>query len=317
MADWGVRMKENVVLFGKSKSQVGIVTDPDDGQEVRQRPAVILLNAGLIHRVGPNRIYVKLARRLAAMGFVVLRIDYSGVGDSKAREDHLPFEKSAILETQEAMNYLSETRGARQFFLMGHCAGAVNSFRTAGQDTRVAGAVLINPEGGDQDWSTYDHRRKVARYYQSYYGRGALLSANRWRRFFSGQASYRSIAKNVFKGILWNTVSTQFFRLRNKLRRGPASPETSAVAEQTVAGMRLIAGRGVRLLMVYSEGSTGLEHMRAMLGSTFDELQASGSLRLEIVPRSDHVFTLLRSQEELFAIIQSWAAEITRAAAIT
>jgi alpha/beta superfamily hydrolase len=69
------------VLFGRTRSLVGIITDPPEAERDPQRPAIVCLNAGIIHRVGPHRLYVKMARTLAAMGFVVLRFDFSGIGD--------------------------------------------------------------------------------------------------------------------------------------------------------------------------------------------------------------------------------------------
>ncbi|MCH8830022.1 MAG: DUF1549 domain-containing protein, partial [Planctomycetes bacterium] len=99
-------MKEEAVLFGKTGSLVGIVSDPSDSDSGKNLPAVILLNSGLIHRVGPNRVYVKIARRLAAEGFVAFRFDFSSIGDSLVRYDNLSFEKSAVDEVQDAMDFL-------------------------------------------------------------------------------------------------------------------------------------------------------------------------------------------------------------------
>ena len=59
-------MKETAITFGKSKSLTGVLTDPPEAKREAGVPAVIFLNAGLIHHVGPNRLYVKLARALAA-----------------------------------------------------------------------------------------------------------------------------------------------------------------------------------------------------------------------------------------------------------
>jgi len=50
-------------------------------------PVVVLLNAGLVHRVGPFRLYVPLARTLAAAGFPVVRFDQPGVGDAPNKDD--------------------------------------------------------------------------------------------------------------------------------------------------------------------------------------------------------------------------------------
>ncbi|MGH7928173.1 MAG: alpha/beta hydrolase, partial [Candidatus Binatia bacterium] len=75
-------MREEALLLGKTRSLVGILTDPPEAKRSTRLPGIILLNAGIIHRVGPNRMHVKIARTLAPMGFVVVRFDFSGIGDS-------------------------------------------------------------------------------------------------------------------------------------------------------------------------------------------------------------------------------------------
>ena len=144
-------MKEQAVLFGKDRSLVGVVTDPPEKKRGMDLPAVIFLNSGIVHRVGPNRIYVKMARHLSTMGFVVMRFDFSGIGDSQPRRDTLPFVKSAISEVQEAMGCLKEVRGVGHFVLIGGCSGARISFQAACQDARVVAAFLINYNRGPAD----------------------------------------------------------------------------------------------------------------------------------------------------------------------
>ncbi|HHO68021.1 MAG TPA: alpha/beta hydrolase, partial [Gammaproteobacteria bacterium] len=73
-------MKERVVTFGPERNLVGVLTQPD---QVRpDLPVLVFLNAGLLHRVGPYRMHVDLARQLAARGYASLRFDLSGRGDS-------------------------------------------------------------------------------------------------------------------------------------------------------------------------------------------------------------------------------------------
>lgn len=302
-------MKEEILLFGKSQSLVGIMTKPQDMEQASRLPGVILLNAGLIHRVGPNRLYVKLARSLAEMGFVVLRFDFSGKGDSQAREDHLPFEQSGVDETQEAMNCLAQTTGIEQFLLIGHCSGAGFSFLTASRDARVMGTILINPQGGGEEWATYDRDRKLAQYYTNYYGKAALTDPRRWARFVKGEVDYRSIARNVFQTIIWNKISTLAFRLR---RSSPLDHQTGAdpVSEQIqslVRGLRCLTERGVQILFIYSEGNTGLEFISTVFGKEWDNLLAADKIKLEVIPESDHLFTLLASQKCVLETIQNWA----------
>jgi len=147
-------LREEAVLFGIETPLVGVLTFPAESAEPNGSPGAILLNAGIISRVGPNRVYVKLARNLAALGLPVLRFDLSGIGDSPARRDHLPFYRSAVSETKEAMDYVTLVTGVEQFVLMGICSGANLSRRclTRGiicmQAPRRAGR-LSGPERSD------------------------------------------------------------------------------------------------------------------------------------------------------------------------
>src|SRR5207302_190015 len=85
-----LRVNEQAVFLGQTNTLVGVVTDPGQPHGELPHTAFVFLNAGLVHHVGPNRLYVTAARRLAALGFVGLRFDFSGIGDSPVRADHLP-----------------------------------------------------------------------------------------------------------------------------------------------------------------------------------------------------------------------------------
>ena len=67
-------------MFGTSHRLFGVLVKPRVASA--DRPAVIMTNAGTVHRIGPHRLYVDLARELAELGFTVLRMDLSGIGDS-------------------------------------------------------------------------------------------------------------------------------------------------------------------------------------------------------------------------------------------
>ena len=49
----------------------------------------VLLNAGALRRIGPNRTWVELSRRWAARGVPTVRMDLEGIGDSDGDERSL------------------------------------------------------------------------------------------------------------------------------------------------------------------------------------------------------------------------------------
>ena len=120
MARFNIRVSVDVGLlfqevqraarFGAYGNLVGIVTPPVGG--VPPRGAFVFLNAGVVHRVGPNRIYVTAARRLAARGFLSVRFDLSGLGDSSSRRDATAFDQAAS-QFEAALNDLRNSSGDR------------------------------------------------------------------------------------------------------------------------------------------------------------------------------------------------------------
>jgi pimeloyl-ACP methyl ester carboxylesterase len=273
-------MREEALLFGKTKSLVGIITDPPEAQRSNGLPGIILLNAGIIHRVGPNRIHVKIARTLAPMGFVVLRFDFSGIGDSKVRDDNLPFEESGVRETQEAMDYLSATRGIKRFHLLGISSGAIVSYKTAGRDPRVLGATLINPASYGDELRSYAKARR--------YWKNALSDPKRWAKALTGKANYQLIGPRL---------RTVFSSRRKAL----------SVANHIAADFQSLIERRVDLRLVYSKGDLGLDCLDVILGNDLRELSKRGTLKLEIIPEADHTCTLLESQQRLLNVVQNCA----------
>jgi pimeloyl-ACP methyl ester carboxylesterase len=272
-------MNEAAVLFGPNRGLVGVVTDPPSDCRDPGRPAVLLLNAGLLHHVGPNRVYVQLARRLASLGCVVLRFDYAGVGDSEARRDTRPRDEVVVSETREAMDLLQQTRGADRFVLMGLCSGAVNAFNTALVDPRAIGAVLINPQGYDEELSSHAEARrywrKVAR---------VLLAPRRWVTAIPRNASSREMVR--------------------QLRRALSGPQAAGTVR---GGFRSLVERGVRVLVLFSSTrDPGVDELETVLGGSLEELQASGRFTVETVGQAAHTFLSLRDQERLLGTIELW-----------
>jgi hypothetical protein len=281
-----LKLKEEAALFGPARSLVGIVTEPPSGARHHSHPAVIVLNSGIVHRVGPGRIYVKIARELAANGFVTLRFDFSGIGDSLARQDALPFKKSAIRETQDAMEYLKRTRGIDRFICLGGCSGAQVSLEAACCDSRVIGGLLINFQTADAD-DEVSQPDLLTRRAASYYWSRARGDGKSWYRFLTGKSDYRKLIRAI----------------QYRVRRRLAPPKIVREASPLEAGLQRLAQRSVQLAFLCSEGDPLLDDLRDAGGPTLEQLCASGKTTLEIIPRSDHTFSSRDDQRRLLEVV--------------
>src|SRR5262249_18773844 len=97
---------EHPALFGRSASLLGILSRPTYELPAR-RPAVVILNTGIAHRVGHHRMYVKMARALAASGHLAFRFDLSGIGDSASRGDGVTPTEAHRADVSDALDWLT------------------------------------------------------------------------------------------------------------------------------------------------------------------------------------------------------------------
>jgi alpha-beta hydrolase superfamily lysophospholipase len=137
----------DIRLFAILARPVGVPAQP---------VGAVLLNAGAVRRIGPNRIWVETARRWAARGVATVRIDLEGIGDSEGdaeryrdvAEFYVRDEFGAQISA--AIDALAHRGHGPRIVLAGLCAGGFWALRGAAADDRVTAALLLNP--GALDW---------------------------------------------------------------------------------------------------------------------------------------------------------------------
>jgi len=133
-------MKETAHVFGADRALFGIVTHPEAANT--SRTGVILLNAGQVHHIGPNRIHVGIARHLAESGFISVRIDQSGKGESPARSGRSRTE--ALLQDFDDVEGHMSTLGIDKYVIFGLCSGADDALTISHQRPQVIGLALLD-----------------------------------------------------------------------------------------------------------------------------------------------------------------------------
>jgi hypothetical protein len=134
-------MKEEVFRYGENNRGLGMVSLP---AILDNAPVVVTFNAGLIHREGPYRLNVHICRTLAECGFIAIRIDLSGKGDTPVREGLINRE-SVALDWKYIKASINDRFGQRSLTLMGLCSGADNAIKVTAEDKDVKGLILLDP----------------------------------------------------------------------------------------------------------------------------------------------------------------------------
>lgn len=281
-------MIEQAIVMGGNQSLVGIVTEPEPPWN---GSAALVLNAGMVHRVGPSRLGVRLARQLAKEGYRVVRFDHSGVGDSwRQPGESRSWEDLLVSETREVMDGLADLYDVRKFIVVGLCSGAVTAFRTATVDERVSGIVMINAMGHstDDDWNMRIRSRK----WVSDYVTKSAVSIDSWKRALTGRIRYRRLYK-----VLTKRAAGWLFEPKR----------IKEITNQTRSQFREVLGRGIRTLVVHSSADSSFDYFNTVVKPEVESLRGSGDFDYKIIDETDHTFTVLDKQRDLVDTIATWA----------
>lgn len=264
---------EHVLRLGEHRTLLAIASAPPTP---RGAPAVLLVNAGVIHRIGPHRLHVRLARRLAQAGHRALRMDLSGIGDSGAVPDQLSFRASSVADIRTAIDHIAADDPAATAIVFGICSGADNALAAAEADPRIVGLVLIDPPC-----------------------------------YVSTPARLRALWSRLRDPAVWAALPGKLLnRLRARLSPPAASANASSGGRQPPPledyrrQLNGLAARGVRILSIYSSAQ-GVRYNHAdQLYEWFPELR--GKLDSLYYPDANHTFTEIAQQAALISAVMDW-----------
>jgi hypothetical protein len=280
-------MRERVVTIGQNLPLVGIVCEPDAGAVTNPSVAMILLNSGVIHRVGSCRLSVTLARALAEKsGLMSLRFDFSGIGDSEARRNTLTAAESAVDEVREVMDFLARDKGVKKFILYGLCSGAFAAYRTALKDERVLGIAQLDGYCY-LSWKSY-----------FYHYSPRIFSLERW----VGLIKRLLGLKKTNTGVAASKIDSRFFEV-------PAFDSYPPRAEVTT-GLDKLARRGLKMFNVFC----GSEHYNypEQFKDCFSSVSFGDNLTLLYLPHASHILAEPEDQQRVIKGIVEWVKVVAK-----
>jgi len=291
ITEWAVQLPGPTRLFG-------IVSAPESLQRrATGARAVLFVNAGAVHRIGPCRLYVAMARYLARQGCIALRLDIAGLGDSPPRPGHaenVVYPAHATDDIALAAEYLRREWGAGEIRTVGLCSGAYHSFKAAVANQPLQGIVAINPltffwkEGMSLEYPEHRVAQDMMRY------RNNARSLAAWRKLLSGRVNLLSLAQVLGRGALTQLLKPMLAAAR--LLRIP-------LREDLRSELLRVAHGGIHLQFVFAAMDPGLELLRDKGGSTVERLRQRGQLDMALVENADHTFTDLAARKQLAALL--------------
>ena len=232
----------------------------------------IIINSGLLHRVGPFRLYVDIARNLAAEGYPSIRLDQPGKGDSDATPGVALADATVASITKAAQSLRAET-GVERFVVGGLCSGADDALQVADRIPDLCGLVLFD-----------GYAPRTARYYVNRYS-PKILSLQSW-------------LNRLGLGAEPSSMSGKTTSLRNWSGRS-----------EMIARYRAALDGDIRILAVFTSGAGRFYNYVSQLTETLDHPQGSRLISEHYVPAATHLFPVSAHRHEAIERVVRWACD--------
>ena len=298
-------IRECVLTLRQEPNLFGVLTEPTT--DTGKRPLILLLNGGSAYRVGPNRLYVLLARHLAAQGFRSVRLDLSGLGDSVppgCDGENDTYAANSFRDIEFALDSLS---GANGVVLLGLCSGAYFAFQSAVQiaDPRLRESVLINPltlfwkDGMTLETSPTKQHQELNYYL------GAALKPSNWLKLLTGRTK-TGVGGAIKKAGEW-------WRLRGSRARHRGADVAGAIVSHPLrddlsADLDTLTQRGRPLACFFSKADPGYGIMTFHASRKLRELCDAGTLHMAFFDDADHTFSFRLPRRALLASVSEYLA---------
>jgi hypothetical protein len=253
-----------------------------------------LLNAGSTSHVGPNRMYVELARELAVAGTLVCRADLSGIGDSPVRVDareNDPYPAGSVDDIAQLLAAIDERYGPRPLALAGICSGAWASLHSALTCQGIDEIVLINADFYGER-SVFGKPADLIRPKDYARLKRSVRDSAKWRKLLRGEVNIMRVARILFSQL----------RARFSLARRRARGDEEALDRD----LGLLAERGIRVSFVFSPGDGAEDYLAAHGSKGRSVLDGAGLLRERTIEGADHTFTPPRARREFLDTLGNW-----------
>jgi pimeloyl-ACP methyl ester carboxylesterase len=293
------RVEESVVAL--EASGVDLVAFLTRSTALSDGPSIVLCPGGWYGTAtNRNRVFVRLARHLAATGATVIRFDWHGVGESAGMIDRYVLDEPFASDVVAAAERIAE-EGDRELILVGVCFGARSALAAAPDVPGLKQLILLsfpvpNPEGLTK-----------ASWYGRQHGIRDLLRLSTDRAVLSGllDPNVRRVYRKALRMKLRAIRKTHSATVSGGRERTPT--QTRLTPRELLRQLEALDCRGVRTHLIFGEEDLELAAFEEFREGALDSyLTAGGSgASVRTVPGNIHGFDSLAVQEDVIRLVDA------------
>jgi len=260
---------------------------------------LVMLTGRAVRHIGPNRIWVRMARELAERGYASVRLDGRSVGDSDGSGNGLmpneEYYQEHIYDDIEQIMEVARVNGAQRFLMTGICSGATASYQIAWRRNDVAAILLLNPLQLRHDPED-DERAKIQLAKKVRFRTERLREPGFYLQILKGEYSFRKPLK---------VIRTRFAAL---FHRGKVMLDERSYVYR---GFHDLAAKPVEIdVFVSNDDPICISFLERHFGIDFKGLPGD-RIRVHRCPDADHTIRPLRAQEMFAGVLREALARIS------
>lgn len=273
-------MIEKIIQFGPEKCMLGIQSIPNN-ESYKDKPAILVLNSGLVHRVGPFGLGVKIARTLCDNGYLVIRFDLPGIGDSVQYDTNSEYEKRIISDVGSAIEIIKNKHNINKFISIGLCTGAMNSHVVTANDDRIVASILMDAYSYPTlNYFKIRYKKKLVKIFNP------VFIVEKIRNVLTKKPHKN---EDELEGV-------DYFRF----------PKKSSIRMD----LENILSKNKKMLFIYTGGMEYICNYEEQLKDSFKTLDFNDGIDVKYFNKMDHTFILKRDREYLVDMFVKWINNI-------
>jgi dienelactone hydrolase len=275
-------MIEPMVISSAGRRLQGLLEGPRE-----PRAGVVLVHGWGGCRIGPHRILVAAARRLAEDGLAALRFDLTGRGESEGDPMTVDLD-TMIADVQAAVRALRERLpGGAPVAVLGMCSGG---------NVGLGAAALMGDADATVCWSTYPYQeqragssdlRRTGHFLKVYARR--LLRLSTWKKLLRGRVHLGGVKKTLV----------------GHYEKGEDSERNRQTARQDILGPLSRYERPV--LFLFGSNDPEAVDARAAFADFFR--RAGRTVQMQSIEGANHNFYSLKWKREVIEATAQWLRE--------
>ena len=138
-----------VTFENKGQQIIGILHTPDALKSGKKAPGIVMFHGFTGNKTEAHRLFVHVARSLSEAGFIVLRFDFRGSGDSDGEFEDMTV-PDEVSDAEKALTFLMEQENVdeERVGILGLSMGGRVAAILASKDRRLKFAILYSPALG-------------------------------------------------------------------------------------------------------------------------------------------------------------------------